>query len=76
MISSLYLINGRVQKHAKTYDFDFEFIKNSFKKASELYKKLNSDLLKVYFFCESGEQITKNCANFINKKDDEYIPVK
>ena len=26
MTSSPYLLNGEVQKHAKTYNFDFEFI--------------------------------------------------
>ena len=62
MISSLYLINGTVQKHAKAYNLGFEFIKKMFKKAFDLYKKLNSDSLKVYFFCESGGQMTKNCA--------------
>ena len=49
------MLNGIAQKHAKTYNFDFEFInkvvncfhvddfsgvQNSFKKAFELYKKL------------------------------------
>ena len=75
MISSPNLLNGTVQKHVKIYNFDFEFInkvvsclcvddfcggENSFKKAFELYKKLKSDSLKVYFFCESGGQMTKN----------------
>ena len=75
MTSSPNLLNGTVQKHVKIYNFDFEFInkvvsylcvddfcggENSFKKASELYKKLKSDSLKVYFFCESGGQMTKN----------------
>ena len=69
MSCSSYLLNGTVQKHAKTYDFHFELInkvvnccyvdnffggENSFKKGFELYKKIISDSLKVYFFCENG----------------------
>ena len=65
MTSSIYLFNGTVQKHAKTYNFHVEFIdkvvncfyvdgfsrgENSFKKNSELNKKSELRFIEGLFF--------------------------
>ena len=75
MTSSTYLLNGTVQKHAKTYDFEFinkvlncfyvdglSGGENLFKKAFELYKKLKLRFTEGLFFLRIWEQMTKNCA--------------
>ena len=66
MISSLYLINGTVQKHAKAYNFNFEFIKNSFKKVR---------LIEGLFLLRKWRTNDEKLRYLINEKDDEYIPV-
>ena len=60
MTSSPYLLNGTVQKHAKTCDFDFNCFyvddfsggDNSFKKAFELYQKLKLRFIEGLFFLQ------------------------
>ena len=91
MASSPYLLNGIVQKHAKSYDFDLEFInkvvncfyvddssggENSFEKAFELYKKLNLRFIEGLFFLSKWRTNDEELRHLINEKNDEIHPCK
>ena len=85
------MLNGIAQKHAKTYNFDFEFInkvvncfhvddfsgvQNSFKKAFELYKKLKLRFIEGLFLLRKWRANYEKWRHLINEKDDEIHPCK
>ena len=89
MTSSTYLLNGTVQKHAKTYDFEFiskvlncfyvdglSGGENLFKKAFELYKKLKLRFTEGLFFLRIWRTNDEKLRHVIDKKDDEIHPCK